>query len=168
MDDITLLLVCHCWSADSPTWCLFVCWTNGCSSAVVSGNLEILASRSERLLLRGGRNEGRAERLKRGWNAAPLCYCAAVVGGEESRIGERRERRVYLQWHMDGCLFLEWANDLTAAPNVCVRACVCLCVSWSQQESGRCGPLSSTYHRVHQEGSVCTERSELKGWRAAK
>lgn len=30
-------------------------------------------------------------------------------------------------------------------------------MSLSQLESGRCGPLSPTYHRVHQEGSVCRE-----------
>lgn len=156
------LLDCQCWSADGPTWCLFACWTNLHSSTGVSGNLEILASQWERLLLRGGRNESQ----ERGWNAAPLCYCAAVVGGEQRRADERRG--VYLKWHMDGCLFLERANYLTAAPTVCVRACVYLCVSLSQQESGRCGPLFPTYHRVHQEGSVYRERSELKGWRAAK
>lgn len=56
----------------------------------MAGILEILISQRERLLLRGGRGKRQGEDEEEGeravLNAAPLCYCATVVGGEERRV----------------------------------------------------------------------------------
>lgn len=111
----------------------------------------------ERLLPRVRGGGGRQGCIK----GSSMCYCAAVVGGEQRRA----KSRVYLKWHKDGCLFLErWiiSQQLTVCMFVCVCARACwhefawVSVSPSQRESGRCGLLSPT-HQSSPRGQ-CVQR----------
>jgi len=115
----------------------------------------------ERLLLTGGRGTTREEEGERtALNAAPLFSGCCVVRGEERRTEET------LSEVTRGWMFIFRAvNYLTTALAVCVCACMCVYLRRSQ---GRCGPLSTPYHKVHREASECRQKSELKGWRISK
>lgn len=122
----------------------------------MAGSLEILISQWERLLLRGWRGRRRAGEEKEGervvLNAAPLCYCAAVVGGDERRAESLSEVT-------HGWMFIfRAANYLTAALTVCVRARVRVCHYLSQSQGDvACCPLHTTEFTKR---AVCTERDQ--------